>query len=86
MAGDGGEGRMIDEIATFAFFCLCAWLWSKYRRARLREELTAAALAGLLANHKDHAEECREGETCPQAVARLAVELADETIKRLERS
>ena len=57
----------------------------KRRRRRLREDFTAAALAGLLADHKDHADECMEGESCPAAVARLAVQLADETIKRLEK-
>lgn len=50
-----------------------------------RERLTAAALTGLLADHKDHADECRENESCPEAVARLAVELADKTMIELDR-
>jgi hypothetical protein len=49
-----------------------------------RERLAAAALTGLLADHKDHEDEREPGETCQQAVARLAVEHADELIERLE--
>jgi hypothetical protein len=49
-----------------------------------RERLAAAALTGLLADHADHSDECADGETCPQTVARLAVTHADEVIKRLD--
>lgn len=48
-----------------------------------KERLTAAALTGLLADDKDHSDEKKKGESCPQAVARLAVELGNETHKKL---
>lgn len=51
--------------------------------ARL-EAAARAAMMGLLADHKDHAEECKPGETCPQAVARLSVEHARELIKAID--
>jgi len=75
---------MTSTILNIAAFSFSWWLWSRYRRRRLREQLTAAAIAGLLADHKDHSDECADGETCPQTVARLAVQVADEAIKRME--
>ncbi len=51
--------------------------------ARL-ETAAVAAMAGLLADHKDHAEECKEGETCAEAVARLAVEHGVELLKAID--
>lgn len=60
-----------------------------------RELLAGLAMTGLLADHKDHADECRVisppdygpevRETCPQAVARLAVEHADALIEALKK-
>lgn len=49
----------------------------------LRDTLAAMAMMGLLADHKDHFDECEPGETCPEAVARLAVEHADALIRKL---
>lgn len=48
------------------------------------------AMMGLLADHKDHEEECRmidfgKRETCAQAVARLAVEHADALLAALSK-
>lgn len=76
----------MSHVFAIASCILVAWWWTDYQKRLLREKLTAAALAGLLADHKDHSDECADGETCPQTVARLAVELADETIKRMEKS
>lgn len=47
----------------------------------LRDYFAATALAGLLADHKDHDDECREGESCHEAVSRLAYEHADAMLK-----
>ena len=77
---------MIEVVLKSVFCVVVVWLWSTYQKRMTREKLTAAALAGLLADHKDHSDECADGETCPQTVARLAVELADETIKRLDKT
>ena len=38
---------------------------------------------GLLADHKDHADECADSETCVQTTARLAVAHADALIAEL---
>lgn len=38
----------------------------------VREEFARSAMIGLLADHKDHSDECADGENCPQTVARLA--------------
>lgn len=43
------------------------------------------ALEGLLSDPTDHSEECQPGETCVEAVARLAVAHADALIKELEK-
>lgn len=62
-----------------SFFFAHAWL-----QRRRRDFFAAAALAGLLADHLDHSEECEPDETCPETVARLAVAHADAVLKRLE--
>lgn len=49
----------------------------------IREELARSAMIGLLADHKDHSDECADGESCPQTVARLAVEHADALLAAL---
>lgn len=58
--------------------------------SKLRETAAIAAMSGLLADHKDHEDErhmCGESgvftETCSQAVARLAVQQADDLIREL---
>jgi hypothetical protein len=43
-----------------------------------------AAMQGLLADHKDHSDECADGETCYETVARIAVDHADALLRRLE--
>lgn len=61
------------------------------KRAIIRREIATAAMAGLLADHKDHEDERRTTfvgkkevtETCAQAVARLAVEHADALLAEL---
>ena len=50
---------------------------------RRRFEAATAAMAGLLADHKDHSDECADGETCIKTVARLAVEHADALLAAL---
>jgi hypothetical protein len=57
---------------------------SPHYAARL-EKAALAALTGLLADPEDHADECQPGETCREAVARLAVEQAREVIKAIDR-
>ena len=57
---------------------------SRQYAARI-ETAAVAAMAGLLADHKDHAEELQPGESCPQAVARLAIAHARELIKAIDR-
>lgn len=52
----------------------------------LREHFAALAMQGLLADHKDHSDECADGETCPQTTARLAVEHADALLAQLEKA
>lgn len=63
----------------------------------LRREYAGLAMQGLLADHKDHEDErtvkiinrrpmITRMETCPEAVARLAVEHADALIARLKDS
>jgi hypothetical protein len=49
----------------------------------LRQHYAGLAMQGLLADHKDHSDERADGETCPQTVARLAVEHADALIVQL---
>ena len=51
--------------------------------AKMRREIATAAMAGLLADHKDHSDECADGETCIKTVARLAVEHADALLAAL---
>jgi hypothetical protein len=55
-------------------------------KATIRLDIAKFAMMGLLADHKDHADELRPGETCAQAVARLAYDQAeamlDEAAKR----
>lgn len=51
-----------------------------------REELAKAAMQGLLADPEDHADEIKQGETCAQAVARMAVEQADALIEALNQT
>lgn len=51
-----------------------------------RQHLAGLAMQGLLSDHKDHSDECADGETCAQTTARLAVEHADALIARLERA
>jgi hypothetical protein len=71
-------------LAAAAFIISVVVLAYYLQAPTRRERLAAAALTGLLADHKDHSDECADGETCPQAVARLAVAHADELIKRLD--
>jgi hypothetical protein len=71
-------------IVLFSLVALMAAALIHYALPTRRERLAAAALTGLLADHKDHGDECAVGETCPRAVARLAVEHADELIRRLD--
>jgi len=52
----------------------------------LRQIYAGLALQGLLADHKDHSDECAEGETRPQTVARLAVLHADELLNALNKT
>lgn len=54
--------------------------------AQDRLTLAAAALQGLLADPSDSFDDCEPGETCTEAVARLAVEHADETLRALRKS
>lgn len=49
-----------------------------------RETLAGMAMMGLLADHKDHSDECLSGETCEDAVARMAVDHADALIAELK--
>lgn len=56
------------------------------RRAELRTIYAGQAMQGLLADHKDHSDECADGETCPQTCARLAVQHADALIAELEKT
>jgi len=51
----------------------------------LRQWYAGLALQGLLADTKDREDECMADESCCEAVARLAVEHADELIRRLGR-
>jgi hypothetical protein len=51
--------------------------------AKMRREIATAAMAGLLADHKDHSDECADGETCIKTVARLAVAHADALVAEL---
>lgn len=78
---------MNEENVMFVVSVACVW-WGTwcYLKHRRRDRFAAAALAGLLADHLDHADECKEGETCPEAVACLAVEHADAVIKRLNQT
>lgn len=57
-----------------------------YSGMSLRAWFAGQAMAGLLADHKDHGDELLDGETCSEAVARLAVEHADELILALNRT
>ena len=43
------------------------------------------AMAGLLADHIDHADQIQPGETCPQAVARLAFDFAEALVAEKEK-
>jgi len=54
-------------------------------RAVIRREIATAAMVGLLADHKDHSDECADGETCSRTVARLAVQHADDLMSALEK-
>ena len=58
---------------------------SKRQWEQYRFELIKAALTGLLADHEEHPEERQQGESCSQAVARLACEHADAVIERLKK-
>ncbi len=49
------------------------------------EAMTRAALTGLLADPEDRASECLPGETCAEAVARLAVAQAVAALKAIDR-
>lgn len=51
----------------------------------LRQHYAGLAMQGLLSDHKDHSDECADGETCPQTVARLAVLHSEELIAALEK-
>lgn len=76
---------MLAAAIIFAALALCVLVTlALYSLPTRRERLAAAALAGLLADHKDHADEREGDETCPQAVARLAVQHADDLIARLD--
>jgi len=49
-----------------------------------RERIATAALQGLLADSEDRSGEVRDGETCPEATARLALAHADALIHALD--
>ncbi len=52
-----------------------------------KRELMATILhAGLLADHKDHEEEVKPGETCALATARIALEHTDALITLLNQN
>lgn len=51
----------------------------------LRQWYAGLALQGLLADDKDREDERMGDESCCEAVARLAVQHADELIRRLEK-
>ena len=57
------------------------------KETTMREVMAMHAMQGLLADHKDHEEECRVTggikESCCEAVARLSVEHADALIAAL---
>lgn len=53
------------------------------RALNLREHIICAALNGLLADPEYQGHERKEGETCQQAVARLAIEHSDAVLDRL---
>lgn len=81
-------------FSNYLLFCLCGLSWIYLvsvsiillkRAPSKRERLIEAALTGLLADPEDHADLCKDGESCQQAVARLAVEQADETLKQLKK-
>jgi fructose-specific phosphotransferase system component IIB len=55
------------------------------KRAIIRREIATAAMTGLLADHKVHSDECADGETCIQTVARLSVEHADALLNELDK-
>lgn len=59
--------------------------FTQYPGLTIRQEFAKAAMQGLLADHKDHSDECADGETCPQTTARLAVEHADALLAQLEK-
>lgn len=76
---------MLAAAIIFAALALCiVAALVLYSLPTRRERFAAAALQGLLADHLDHADQCEAGETCPEAVARLAVEHADATLRRLD--
>lgn len=49
----------------------------------LREQAAIAALCGLLADPTPRPQLCRPGESCAEAVARIAVEHADQLVAKL---
>ena len=46
---------------------------------------SVAAMQGLLSDPEDHADEVGPGETCPEAVARLAVDHAKALVNELQK-
>jgi hypothetical protein len=50
-----------------------------------RERIATAALQGLLADSEDRSDEIREGESCSEATARLAVTHADALMRELDK-
>ena len=59
--------------------------WIGAHNQDLIDAFACAALTGLLADHKDHEDECLKGETCPQAVARLAYDHAEFMMKERQK-
>ena len=57
-----------------------------FTKISLRDYFAAQALMGLLADHKDHADECKDGESCQEAVVRVAYEFADEMMKKVNQN
>ena len=60
--------------------------WANEARIKIRREIAAQAMMGLLADDKDHDDERCINETCPQAVARLAVGYADALLIELNKT
>ena len=78
------EGRMVAELrAELAAANDEIVRLTKLSAERERYDAAKHALMGLLADHKEHGEECKDGESCTDAVAGLAIEHGDSLLKQL---